>query len=178
MMTLRYDSLRWLPSAPSLTSAIVTFTGYVPGGIANTSPLPSMTNGSLASSRPLGTRSRPRSCTVRTCFQPGTRPALSARNSRVSIGRSVRACTDSLQRTWRHCPRPLGLELQVEAECVVDLHHQVGRYAADHGTYPLDRDRTHLFGLGLGGLVDPRLSPRGEGWIPSQATACAPYCKD
>jgi hypothetical protein len=57
----------------------------------------------------------------------------------------------------RHCPRSVGLELQVEAQCVVDLHHQMGRYAADHGTYPLDRDRTHLFGLGLGGLVDSPL---------------------
>ena len=45
----------------------------------------------------------------------------------------------------------------MEAQCVVDLQHQMGRDSADHRTNSLQRDRPDLFGLGLGVLVDARL---------------------
>ena len=40
-------------------------------------------------------------------------------------------------------------ELEVEAECVVELRAQVGGKASDNGAESFHRDRADLFGLGL-----------------------------
>jgi hypothetical protein len=77
---LRYASRSWLPSCSSDTSATVTRTEYAPGGTSMTTPLsPRFTNGSLASTFPLGTLRVPRSWTVRVRSFPASviRPSYS-----------------------------------------------------------------------------------------------------
>jgi|BarGraIncu00222A_1022003.scaffolds.fasta_scaffold00535_16 hypothetical protein len=54
-----------------------------------------------------------------------------------------------------HLPHAGSSELEVQAQCVVKLGHQVSGEAADHGAESFHGDRANLFGLGFGVHVDP-----------------------
>lgn len=48
--------------------------------------------------------------------------------------------------------RALGLQLQMESQCVIQLRHDVRRDMSEDPAQPLDGDRADLLGLGLGVL--------------------------